>query len=197
MQIGKALKKILMMLYMAKIKINSYKIGLTDQFFFDTNVWLLLFSTISNFQLNDQKQYSKFLNDLLIRKGTVFITSMILSEFSNVILKNNFKIWCDKNKSKIPNPNFKRDYIPTQDYKKSVNTIQILINKILKLPVTQVVGDNFNSLNIDSVFDNFKHVDFNDSYILELSKTNNYKIITNDTDFLKIATQVDIISAKV
>lgn len=182
---------------MAKIKINSYKIGLTDQFFFDTNVWLLLFSTISNFQLNDQKQYSKFLNDLLIRKGTVFITSMILSEFSNVILKNNFKIWCDKNKSKIPNPNFKRDYIPTQDYKKSVNTIQILINKILKLPVTQVVGDNFNSLNIDSVFDNFKHVDFNDSYILELSKTNNYKIITNDTDFLKIATQVDIISAKV
>lgn len=180
---------------MAKIKINNYKIGLTDQFFFDTNIWLLLFGTITHFQQNDQKQYSKFLNDLLVRKGSVFITSMILSEFANVLLKNDFKNWCDK--KNIIKPNFKKDFLPTKEYKTSVDTIQVLINKILKLPVTQIVGDNFNSLNLDCVFDNFVHVDFNDSYILELSRTNNYKIITNDTDFVKITTTVDILSTKV
>lgn len=183
-----------MMLFMASIKLQDLKIGFTDQFFFDTNVWLLLYSPVGNFQLSDQKQYSKLFEELLTKDSAIFITSMILSEISNVQLRFVFKQWITTNK--LVGMEFKRDFVGTAEYKNAVTSISELLKKILKLPNIHLTGDNFNAINKDAVLSNFVHIDFNDSYVVELAILNNYRIVTNDTDFLKLANKIDIISTK-
>lgn len=180
---------------MATTKLSDYKIGFTDQFFFDTNVWLLLFGTVADYQKKDQLQYSKLLEQLLTQDKPIFLTSMVLSEFSNVILRRDFNQWIDNNK--LVGQNFKKHFVGTSTYKTSVETITIAINKILKLPNITLVGDNFNAVNKNSILENFKIVDFNDAYIAELCGINNYKIVTNDGDFQLLAAKVDIITTQV
>jgi len=180
---------------MATTKLSDYKIGFTDQFFFDTNVWLLLFGTVADYQKKDQQQYSKLLEELLTKDKPIFLTSMILSEFSNVILRRDFNQWVDNNS--LVGQNFKRDFVGTQTYKTSVASITIAINKILKLPIVTLVGDNFNAVSKAAILEDFKAVDFNDAYIAELSSIYNYKIVTNDGDFKLLSAKVDIITTQV
>lgn len=180
---------------MATIRLSNYRIGFTDQFFFDTNVWLLLFGAVADYQEKDQRLYSKLLEQLITQDKAIFLTSMVLSEFSNVILRRDFNQWIDNNK--LIGKNFKKDFVGTGTYKTSVESITIAINKILKLPNIALVGDNFNAVNKNSILENFKIVDFNDAYIAELCYINNYKIVTNDGDFQLLATKVDIITTQV
>ena len=42
---------------MGKIKVEEIKIGFSDQFLFDTNIWLLLFGTVADFESKDQRAY--------------------------------------------------------------------------------------------------------------------------------------------
>ncbi|MBY0486131.1 MAG: PIN domain-containing protein [Flavobacteriaceae bacterium] len=189
------MKRILMTHFMATTKLNDYKIGFTDQFFFDTNVWLLLFGTVADYQKKDQEQYSKFLEQLLTQDKPIFLTSMVLSEFSNVILRRDFNQWIDNNN--LNSQNFKKDFVGTANYKNSVESITIAINKILKLPIVTGVGDNFNSVNKDSILDDFKIVDFNDAYIAELCLKSNYKVVTNDKDFQLLSAKIEIITTQV
>ncbi|HNS41890.1 MAG TPA: type II toxin-antitoxin system VapC family toxin, partial [Taishania sp.] len=69
---------------MATIKLKDFEVGYTDKFFFDTNIWLLLYGTVAGFQANDQSQYAKLLENLITRKSPIYITSMVVSEFANV-----------------------------------------------------------------------------------------------------------------
>jgi hypothetical protein len=62
---------------MATINIQEYKIGFTDQFFFDTNVWLLLYGTLAGFQAKEQKLYTNFFQDLLQKDTPIFLTAMV------------------------------------------------------------------------------------------------------------------------
>ena len=180
---------------MATTKLSDYKIGFTDQFFFDTNVWLLLFGTFAGFQDKDQGEYSKFLEELITKDTPIFISSMILSEFSNVILRRNFNQWVSSNN--LVGQNFKTNFVPTAEYRSSVESISIAINKILKLPNITKTGDNFNAVDFNYILENFKLVDFNDSYIAGLALLNNYKIVTNDGDFKLIDARVNVVTTQI
>lgn len=180
---------------MATIKLQDFKIGYTDQFFFDTNIWLLLFGTIADFQSKDQKIYSKFLEELIVKDKPIYISSTIVSEYANVLLRRDYEQWMSL--KKIINPKFKTDFVGSEPYKNSVEVITKSINKILKLPNIQPISDSFHCINVNNILENFKIVDFNDSYILELSTLNNYKIVTNDKDFQKLNTKIDIITCQI
>lgn len=180
---------------MATIKLSNYEIGFTDQFFFDTNVWLLLFGTVASFQANDQLQYTKLLEKLITRDSPIYITSMVISEFANVLLRRDFNQWISNNN--YVNKDFKRDFVGTKDYENSVETISISINKIFKLPNLVSVGDNFNAINKNKILQNFKIVDFNDAYYTELAELNKYKIVTNDKDFQKLDSKIDILTTQI
>ncbi len=179
---------------MATIKPNKCEIGFSDQFFFDTNVWLLLYGTIADFQKDDQKAYAKFLENLISRNAPIYITSMVVSEFANVLIKKEYNSW------KTNNPNisnkFKLDFVPTTQYANTVSTISILIKKIIKLPNLQLIGDDFNAIDKSNILNNFKIVDFNDAYIYQLAILNKYKIVTNDKDFQKLSSSIDIITTQ-
>lgn len=180
---------------MATINPKYYEIKFEDKFFFDTNIWLMLYSNIANFQENDLKLYSTFLESLITRDKPIFITSMVISEFANAILKFDF------NQSKIQlnftNKNFKKDYVGSENYKNSVSKIASYINSILKLPNLLILGDEFNAINKDEILQKFNHVDFNDAYYTVLAKKNNYIIVTNDRDFQFFSDQIEIITTKI
>ncbi|WP_026979113.1 type II toxin-antitoxin system VapC family toxin [Flavobacterium tegetincola] len=180
---------------MAVTKLSDFKIGFSDQFFFDTNVWLLLFGTVADYQQKDQLQYSKFLEQLLTQDKPLFLTSLVLSEFSNVLLRRDFNQWIDSNSH--VGKNFKKDFVGTDVYQNSVASITVAINKILRLPIVTLVSDNFNAVNNTSILEDFKKIDYNDAYIAELSRLNNYKIVTNDGDFKLLEAKVEIITTQV
>jgi predicted nucleic acid-binding protein len=180
---------------MATINIETYKIGYTDQFFFDTNVWLLLFGNLANFKPKDQKEYSKLFKESLQREIPIYISSMILSEFANVLLRIDFKQWKTKNKF-TENKDFKKDFGITSEYKNSVQNIKQLLKSILDLPNIYLISDYFNGINKENILKNFDLVDFNDAYITELVR-NNYKVVTNDKDFQKLDSKIDIITTQI
>lgn len=180
---------------MATIKLKEYEVGYTDQFFFDTNIWLLLFGTVAGFQANDQAQYAKLLEKLITRDSPIYITSMVISEFANVLLRRDFNQWISNNK--FINKDFKKDFVGIKEYENSVETITISINKIFKLPNLVITGDNFNAIDKSAILNNFKTVDFNDAYYTQLAILNKYKIVTNDKDFQKLAQNIDVITTQI
>ena len=92
---------------------------------------------------------------------------------------------------------FKTNFVPTAEYRSSVESISIAINKILKLPNITKTGDNFNAIDFNYILENFKLVDFNDSYIAGLALLNNYKIVTNDGDFKLIDARVNVVTTQI
>lgn len=181
---------------MGTIKIQDFTSKFSDEFLFDTNVWLLIYGPIADYQKKDQREYSRFLATLIQRNSSIYITSMIISEFANVILRIDFRQWCD-NQINISNLDFKRDFVGTSEYVDSVRDIKQLIIEILSLPIIVKIPDNFNSLNMDAILERFDVVDFNDAYISTLSQNNNYKIVTNDRDFQKLQSSIEIITTQV
>lgn len=180
---------------MATIKIQNFKIGFTDKLFFDTNIWLLLYGTIADFQAKEQKFYTNFFETSLQKGTPIFLTTMVISEFSNVLLRRDFKQWVSINK--LTNQDFKKNFVGTTTYRESVETITFALNKILKLPNIVLVGDNFNAINKVEILNNFKFIDFNDSYFAQLAFMNNYKIVTHDKDFQMLDKHIDIITANI
>lgn len=173
---------------------QDYKIGFTDQFFFDTNIWLILFATIADVSKKDQAIYSVFLENLIRKDSPIYITSSIISEFSNVLLRRDFNQW--KSNSGLFNPKFKDDFVPTINYKNSVENIKSSLRKVLSLPNIMKVSDDFNSINLDKVLDDFLLIDYNDSFIAQLCLIRNYKLVTNDGDFKKINSSISVITTQ-
>ncbi len=176
------------------IKPNNVQIKFSDQFLFDTNIWLLLFGTVSNYQKQDQKVYSELFQKIISKQKPIFLTSVILSEFANVLLRIEFKQWKDSQQQITCN--YKEDFVGTKEYKDAVSNVKLLINKILKVPEIILVSDSFNAISTDNVYNNFGEVDFNDAYLTALAQKNIYKIVTNDADFKKVKSNISVITNK-
>lgn len=159
--------------------ITSYLPKSCDIFFFDNNVWMYLFCPLGNYNKSKQKNYSTFLKKIETSRSTIFISSMILSEFSNRNLRMDFDLW-KEDTGKI-NVDFKKDYVGTKRYKDTVEGIKTSINNIMTL--CEKTPDNFNVIDLKQVFTHFLCIDFNDSYYLELAKLGKYKFVTDDSDF--------------
>ncbi|WP_111708946.1 PIN domain-containing protein [Lutibacter citreus] len=180
---------------MAVIDVDGFPIKFRDEFFFDTNIWLLIFGTVAGYQKKDQRLYSNLLADIISRDNAIYITSMVISEFANVLLRIDFNQWIDATGNY--GKDFKRDYVGSESYISMVTSIKDSINKILSLSVLIRKPDDFNSIDINNVFVYFDLVDFNDAYIAEVSKTNGYKVVTNDTDFKSLKGEIDVVTSRV
>ncbi len=176
-----------------KIDISKYQPKSGDSFFFDNNVWIFIFGAIGNYNLPQQKTYSNFLSASQSVGATIFTNSMILSEFSNRILRFNFQQW--QKSSGIVQPDFKKHFIGTDRYKETVSEITLYINKIMR--ISERSTDNFNAININRVLRHLEFIDFNDSYMIEMASIGSWKIVTDDGDFVKYQDHsVDIITAR-
>lgn len=176
-----------------KIDIRTYQPKSDDCFFFDNNVWIYIFGPVANYNKPLQQIYSKFLSAVQTAHSTIFINSMILSEFSNRILRMNFDQW--KRKCGILNPDYKKDFIGTQAYKDTVAELKLHIGKIMK--ITERNSDNFNAINMDKVLSHLEFIDFNDSYMIEMAALSKWKIVTDDGDFIKYQSHsIEVITSR-
>jgi hypothetical protein len=161
--------------------ITKYSPKSSDVFLFDTNIWLFLFCPLGGTRKIQQQIYSSFLKGVKTSRSTIFINSLILSEFANAFLRLDFNLWVE---SKRPNKvTYKKDYVGTSRYKETVKLVTYSITEILKY--CNKGTDNFNSLEINRILNHLQIIDFNDSYYIELSAFSKYKIVTDDHDFIK------------
>ncbi len=140
---------------------------------------MYLFCPLGSYEKSRQSKYSSFLKDVQSARGTIFTSSLILSEFINRYLRLDFNQW--KNKNSLPGADFKRDYMKSCRYSEAITEIQPSIRSILRL--CEKTPDNFQAINIDQILIHLSSIDFNDGYYIELASSQNWKIVTDDRDF--------------
>lgn len=163
------------------IDIVNYTPSSVNNYFFDNNIWMFLFCPIVNYGKNKQVKYTNFLQKLKSRKCPIWTNSLILSEFSNAWLRIEFENWKKKNSS--TNFDYKKDFIPTKDFRDAIVNIKDAINIILS--IANKIDDNFNSIDINIVYQHFGNSDFNDAYYIAQAFNNNWIIVSDDSDLLK------------
>jgi len=163
------------------IDISRYSPKNSDLFLFDTSVWMRLFCPLGGYHEEEQKAFSLFLKKIQSSKSSIFITSLVLCEFANAYLRSDFKLW-QKREGRF-NANYKKEFVGTIRYKKTVVIITSVVKNILS--ICRKESDNFNVLEINKILNHFQSIDFNDSYYLELSSKSKFKIVTADYDFIK------------
>ncbi|WP_031456322.1 hypothetical protein [Flavobacterium chungangense] len=130
---------------------------------------------------------------------------MITYEFASILLKRDFKQW--KSNNNLINKKFKKDFVGSKEYENSVATITASINKIYQLPNLVILEDVFNPIDKDAILNNFKIIDFNNSYhddlivrskysLITSAILNKFKIVTNSKDFQQFDSNIDIITTK-
>jgi len=167
------------------VDIAAYTPCSKDDFFFDCNVWLFNFCPIGSYSKKQQEIYSKFLNEARQNRATIWVNSLVLSEFANRYLRLDFNLWV-KSVESPSNAEYKKDYIGSKRYKLIVTHVENAIRNILKL--SEKTSDDFHRIgdNMDDVFLNFQQIDFNDSYYYEFCRRNNYTLVSDDQDFKKV-----------
>lgn len=175
--------------------IDTYHPTSTDVFFFDNNVWMYLFCTIGNYEKEKQRRYSSFFSLVCSAKACIWINSLVLSEFCNAWLRLEFKRWLKK-PDNAGKRDYKSEFVPTQAYQDVIKDIKSVLPTILKK--AERASDDFNAINLDSIYAELTNCDFNDSYYLELARKNRWKIVTDDADFFKNnKLNVEIITANI
>jgi hypothetical protein len=122
------------------------------------------------------------------------VNALLLSEFANSWLRLDYKLWTME-KDNVAKK-FKEHYCKDVRYKTTVSLIKDRIDAILKF--SNRIGDDFSSIDLKGVMNNFGLCDFNDAYFREQAIRKKWKIITDDKDFLlKDDSDLDIITASV
>ena len=163
-------------------KITNYRVTSSDLYFFDNNVWMYIFGPIASSNRNKQNVYSSFFKQIQSYKATIFINSLVISEYANSCLRLNFNQWKKTNKNE--GADYKRDYISTEHYKESAKDVITNLKLILKF--SERHPDDFNAFSMDDLFNNLTVIDFNDNYYANFCIKNKFKIVTDDKDFQKI-----------
>lgn len=175
---------------MSKIDITSYTPTETDKLFFDTNVWMRLFWPSGNSGKTTQKKYSDFLKKAMNNKSSIYISSMILSEFFNACLRLEFNI----KKRNDPQVNdYKKDYRNTAECLSNMKLLETIYKN--NFSICEKIDDNFSNIDLEKIFQNISNADFNDAYILELASQENLKIVSHDRDMINNSFSVPIITA--
>jgi hypothetical protein len=113
----------------------------------------------------------------------------VLSEFCNRYLRLDFDI----RKQEFPTIKYKEDYLPSEYYRETADAILAALKSILAKSIRS--NDDFNAINLETIFSEFKNIDFNDSYYSELVNRKNLILVTDDGDFIKSTIDINLISS--
>lgn len=174
-------------------KIKGYQVKSGDLFFFDNNVWMFLFSPISNVNESQQRIYANLLREIRATQATIFINSLVVSEYINSSLRLNFGHWKDRvSKQGNLTPDYKLHYRPTDDFKTGLIAIYEEMKEILS--ISERRPDDFNALDLNSLFTT-KSMDFNDAYYANFCEKNSLILVTDDKDLQNTPLPIKILTA--
>lgn len=173
-------------------KASQHLVAPASAYFFDTNVWLFIYGPIAGTNQRKQVVYSRLLKDIISHKATIFVSSLVLSEYINAVLHIGFKQW--KRVSGNINANFKTDYRPTADYLDRLNEATLQVQEILK--VCSRRPDDFHIVNIDTILSSMnQNADYNDAYYIHDCEKIGLKLVSDDTDMQRVTSPITLITA--
>lgn len=177
---------------MVAIKASTHVVAPRSAYFFDTNVWLLIYGPIASASRKKQDIYSKLLKDILSHDAIVYISSLVVSEYINAVLHIGFRQW--KRITSNTNANFKIDYRKTQNYKdtleEAIREIREILNVCHKRP------DDFHIVDIDSILTSMNQdADYNDAYYINVCESINLKLVSDDADMQSVPSRITLITA--
>lgn len=157
----------------------------SKNYFFDACVWRIIFSpTELPYQYDNQiEAYSNLYEKILANDGCIYITHTVISEYTNSLLRNYFDYW--KEKQNNPSLNYKKDFRPSEDYRKFSNSVSTQVRMILEDDAILFVENEYiykKEVAQQSV-SNLENSDFNDQLYVQICKKLNYTLITHDRDF--------------
>lgn len=179
---------------MATFKARDYTVAPTEGYIFDTNVWIFLFAPIAGAKQYKQKVYSQLLSDIMNRKATLWITSLIVSEYVNAVLKMAFRQWMRS--QGLYNADFKHDFRPTAEYKTALADVKAQVADILS--ICQRRPDDFNHIDMGDIISSMgtNEYDFGDAMIAEVCMRNKeIRLVTDDTDITQTNQPFTVITA--
>ena len=175
-----------------KYFIKDYEPCNDDRFFFDANIWIGLFVSLGGWHSEIRGQYDGFLKKVIEKKATIYISSLILSEFINRYLKLEYNLYV----AYSGNENMRlKEYREEEDYKRVLKSINEDIEHRI-LEISKRLHDHFSEIPISGIINDFQNrIDFNDAYYHQLATIKGLKLVTHDGDFRKIFCKVDLITA--
>ena len=159
----------------------------TDRILVDTNIWLLTKNPYRA-QSDTAKvaRYDSYLNDLIDSGANLFITTEIIGEYLNRLLRNAFTAW--KKIIHDDEADFKRGfrrsdnqhYVDAFEYATSV-----IRDEILSLP-NMVLLDTRSERTAEIIKNSdCNSLDFTDELLISTAKANRLSVFTDDKDYLK------------
>lgn len=178
---------------MNTIKIRDYTVGPTEGFVFDTNVWIFLFGPIAGKDLHKQRVYSSLLSQILSRKAGLYVTSLVIAEYINRVLRICYTNWRHEDKIGRQNADFKMDYRNTDHYQNSLTEVKDQVREILKCAMPRT--DDFHRIEINSLLSNLdSYCDYNDAYLVKCCEEGNFKLVSDDKDMQNINSRITLLT---
>lgn len=168
-------------------EVDKYTYSKDENYLFDANIWLKLFSpyTFEDQKLNDI--YTRMLRNILSINGSIYTNNMIVSEVVNQISQTEYKFcrnYYEKDDPVLKDFTHKR-FRETEHYKEEVSFfISCQIRKIADISKLCDVNADATELlyNIADIFEECK-LDYNDIIHLKTCEEKNFTLITHDSDF--------------
>lgn len=177
---------------MAKIfNINHYKPKKSDEFLFDTNVWIYITIPALSHDQTLEQVYTNFFGSIRNSKAKILTSFVIISEFVNRFLRNELKNYNNEHKTQITYKEFKQK----QEYENSYKYITNIVNDvILKNSVIVTTPEEIIEQESD-VYNYNKNCDLNDNYIIELSKYYECFLVSSDKYMANSSADINVLSA--
>lgn len=177
---------------MVVTKVSRHQVAPNSAYFFDTNVWLLIYGPMAGTTPRKQAIYSNLLRDIINRKAQIHISSLILSEYINFVLRFGFRQW--KRLTGNVNAEYKKDYRVTQDYKDRLADAVLQVQDILQVCTKR--PDDFHIVDIDSILASMnQNADYNDAYYLHDCEKMGLILVSDDGDMQNVQSKITLVTA--
>lgn len=178
---------------MKTVRIKDYVVSPSGKYFFDTNVWLFINGPMAGSNQFKQKKYSSLLSDILSRGAGLYVTSMVVSEYINSVLRIGFRTWINEDRANRINSDFKRDYRPTDHYADTLKDAVLQVNDILGFASKR--PDDFHRLDMADLLQRLDmNCDYNDAYIVKCCEQDNLTLVSDDKDLQNVDSEIKLLT---
>lgn len=153
----------------------------SQNFFLDNSVLLFAFAPIGNYNQKTQNAITRFLDDSRRVGSGLYITSLVVSEFTGKVFRDFWDEWKLKPEN-AGKTSLKKHYRESNDFKTDIEAISAAVKQMCKL--TSKFPDNFQNIDFNNILDNFLSIDYNDAYFIELCNSNDWIIVSRDNDII-------------
>ncbi|HRF55769.1 MAG TPA: type II toxin-antitoxin system VapC family toxin [Campylobacterales bacterium] len=162
---------------------NLHRFSSSDKIIIDANVLIYVYCPL-NGSSSEQftSHYSSLIQKIVDAKASVYVNSLVVSEFINYWLRLDYK------KSGLVD--FKKDYRSSERYKMTMKTILNQLGKFYKHCSAKQLNDGFATVDLQDKYKSFAESDFNDIVIAENAKINKCKVLTEDRDFEQYGVEI-------